>query len=344
MRWTRVNADIHPAASAAAVARPAVLEIESLSVSYATPDGVIGAVNEFTLTVHQGECIGIVGESGAGKSQSFLAVMGLLASNATVRGSAKLAGRELAGKSAQELNEVRGSRLAMIFQDPMTSLTPHMKVGDQIAESLIRHRGLSRTDARQRALSLLTRVHVSDAERRLDQYPHELSGGMRQRVMIAVALACDPVMLIADEPTTALDVTIQAQILALLAELKRDQGMAMVLVTHDLGVVAGVADRVAVMYGGRVVELGPVRAILKAPQHPYTEALLRSMPRIDEPADQPLLTIPGQPPNPRDLPAGCAFHPRCTRASDRCRSERPLLQAGARSAVACHHPVAEPLR
>ena len=341
MHSTPVTADA--AAPSAPMPRP-ILEIDGLSVSYATPDGVIGAVNEFTLTVHQGECIGIVGESGAGKSQSFLAVMGLLASNATVRGSAKLEGRELAGRPARDLNEVRGSRLAMIFQDPMTSLTPHMKVGEQIAESLIRHRGLSRSEARQRALDLLTRVHVSDAARRLDQYPHELSGGMRQRVMIAVALACDPVMLIADEPTTALDVTIQAQILALLAELKRDQGMAMVLVTHDLGVVAGVADRVAVMYGGRVVELGSVRSILKGPQHPYTEALLRSMPRVDEPADQPLVTISGQPPNPRELPAGCAFHPRCSRASERCRNERPLLQSGVRSAVACHHPVAEPLR
>jgi oligopeptide transport system ATP-binding protein len=321
-------------------ARP-VLEIDRLSVSFATPDGAINAVNEFTLTVHAGECIGIVGESGAGKSQSFLAVMGLLAGNATVRGSARLQGQELVGLRARELNELRGSRLSMIFQDPMTSLTPHLKVGDQIAESLRRHRGASRAAARARALELLQRVHVSDAERRLDQYPHELSGGMRQRVMIAVALACDPLMLIADEPTTALDVTIQAQILALLAELKREQGMAMTLVTHDLGVVAGVADRVAVMYGGRIVELGPVRQILKSPQHPYTQALLRSMPRVDEPADQPLVAIAGQPPNPRNLPPGCAFHPRCERAVASCRSEAPALVSGARTAVACHLPIAE---
>jgi oligopeptide transport system ATP-binding protein len=318
-----------------------ILEIERLSVSFSTLDGAINAVNEFTLTVHAGECIGIVGESGAGKSQSFLAVMGLLASNATVSGSARLEGRELVGLRGRELNQLRGARMAMIFQDPMTSLTPHMKVGEQIAESLIRHRSVSRAAARARALELLQRVHVSDAARRLDQYPHELSGGMRQRVMIAVALACDPLMLIADEPTTALDVTIQAQILALLAELKREQGMAMTLVTHDLGVVAGVADRVAVMYGGRIVELGTVRQILKAPQHPYTNALLRSMPRVDEPADQPLVVIAGQPPNPRRLPSGCAFHPRCGYASERCRIEAPPLVQGARSAVACHHPVGE---
>jgi oligopeptide transport system ATP-binding protein len=316
-----------------------ILEIDRLSVSFETPDGIINAVNDFTLTVHAGECIGVVGESGAGKSQSFLAVMGLLASNATVQGSARLQGKELVGLRGRELNELRGVKLAMIFQDPMTSLTPHMKIGAQIAESLIRHRGTPAAAARARALELLRRVHVSDAERRLEQYPHELSGGMRQRVMIAVALACDPLMLIADEPTTALDVTIQAQILQLLAELKRDQGMAMTLVTHDLGVVAGVADRVAVMYGGRIVELGSVRSILKAPQHPYTQALLRSMPRLDAPADQPLVAITGQPPNPRSLPTGCAFHPRCERASGLCRSERPPLVERERSAVACHHPV-----
>ncbi len=234
-----------PAGSADAAA---VLEIEALAIRYSTPDGDIPAVNDFSLAIRAGECVGIVGESGAGKSQSFLGVMGLLASNATVSGRAMFQGTELLGRPAAELNAVRGSRIAMIFQDPMTSLTPHIRVGDQIAESLIRHRGVSRGAARERALALLNRVHVTDAGRRLDQYPHELSGGMRQRVMIAVALACDPVMLIADEPTTALDVTIQAQILALLVELKREQGMAMVLITHDLGVVAGLCRR-----GGRDV-------------------------------------------------------------------------------------------
>jgi oligopeptide transport system ATP-binding protein len=327
-----VTADTRPGSPGASP----VLEVENLAVRYTTPDGEVPAVNDFTLSVAAGECVGVVGESGAGKSQSFLATMGLLASNARVSGSARFEGQELLGRPADELNRVRGSRIAMIFQDPMTSLTPHMKVGEQIAESLVRHMGLSRQAARQRALTLLNRVHVTDAERRLGQYPHELSGGMRQRVMIAVALACDPSMLIADEPTTALDVTIQAQILSLLAELKREQGMAMVLVTHDLGVVAGVADRVAVMYGGRIVELGPVREVLKRPGHPYTQALLRSMPRIDEAADAPLVAIPGQPPNPRALPSGCAFEPRCSQADADCRASRPLLRRVAGREVACH--------
>ena len=317
----------------------AVLSIRDLAVRFSTPDGVVPAVNEFSLELAPGECVGIVGESGAGKSQSFLAVMGLLAGNASVSGSARLGETELLGNDREALNAVRGSKLAMIFQDPMTSLTPHLRVVDQIGESLVRHRGLSKAQARQRALELLRLVQVTDAERRLDQYPHELSGGMRQRVMIAIALACDPTVLIADEPTTALDVTIQAQILALLAQLKRERGMSMVLVTHDLGVVAGIADRVVVMYGGRIVEHGAVKDILLAPQHPYTRALLASMPRIDEVGNAPLQAIGGQPPNPRRLPNGCAFHPRCALAADRCASERPALNVAAGRAVACHFPI-----
>ncbi|MBM4239775.1 MAG: ABC transporter ATP-binding protein, partial [Gammaproteobacteria bacterium] len=237
---------------------------------------------------------------------------------------------------ADTLNALRGSKLAMIFQDPMTSLTPHLKVGEQIAESAIHHQGVTPQIARARALDLLRQVQVTDAERRLDQYPHELSGGMRQRVMIAIALACDPAVLIADEPTTALDVTIQAQILALLAELKRSRGMAMALITHDLGVVAGVADRVAVMYGGRIVELGSVNQVLKSPQHPYTRALLASMPRLDAPDTARLQAISGQPPNPRRLPSGCAFHPRCDIATEICSTQRPEL-ANSLYRVACHH-------
>lgn len=323
----------------------AVLSIRDLAVRFATPDGVVPAVNDFSLELAPGECVGIVGESGAGKSQSFLAVMGLLAGNASVSGSARLGTTELLGNEREALNAVRGSKIAMIFQDPMTSLTPHLRVVDQIGESLIRHRGLSKAQARQRALELLRLVQVTDAERRLDQYPHELSGGMRQRVMIAIALACDPEVLIADEPTTALDVTIQAQILALLAQLKRERGMSMVLVTHDLGVVAGIADRVVVMYGGRIVERGTVKDILLAPQHPYTRALLASMPRIDEVGNAPLQAIGGQPPNPRSLPSGCAFHPRCALAADRCANERPALNATAGRAVACHFPIrVEPVR
>ncbi|NDE00688.1 MAG: ABC transporter ATP-binding protein [Gammaproteobacteria bacterium] len=322
---------------------PVALDIDQLSVVFDTPDGSLAAVNDFSLAIRRGECVGVVGESGAGKSQSFLAVMGLLAANARVSGQARLGTESLIGRDVAELNRFRGVKLSMIFQDPMTSLTPHMTVGEQIAESIIHHLGSSAEAARARALALLEQVQVTDAPRRLDQYPHELSGGMRQRVMIAIALACDPEVLIADEPTTALDVTIQAQILALLATLKRERGMAMALITHDLGVVAGIADRVAVMYAGRVVELGTVHEVLKAPKHPYTAALLASMPRIDDAGTGPLPAIGGQPPNPRRLPSGCAFGPRCAYADDACRAERPSLIGpssieGTRS-VACHHPL-----
>lgn len=319
---------------------PVALDIQGLGVTFATPEGEVAAVNDFSLQLRAGECVGVVGESGAGKSQSFLAVMGLLAANARLRGSASLQGAPLIQQGrmapADKLNALRGSKLAMIFQDPMTSLTPHLKVGEQIAESAIHHQGVTPQIARARALDLLRQVQVTDAERRLDQYPHELSGGMRQRVMIAIALACDPAVLIADEPTTALDVTIQAQILALLAELKRSRGMAMALITHDLGVVAGVADRVAVMYGGRIVELGSVNQVLKSPQHPYTRALLASMPRLDAPDTARLQAISGQPPNPRRLPSGCAFHPRCDIATEICSTQRPEL-ANSLPRVACHH-------
>jgi len=319
---------------------PVALDIQGLGVTFATPEGDVAAVNDFSLQLRAGECVGVVGESGAGKSQSFLAVMGLLAANARLRGSALLQGAPLIEQGrmapADTLNALRGSKLAMIFQDPMTSLTPHLKVGEQIAESVIHHQGVTPQIARARALDLLRQVQVTDAERRLDQYPHELSGGMRQRVMIAIALACDPAVLIADEPTTALDVTIQAQILALLAELKRSRGMAMALITHDLGVVAGVAERVAVMYGGRIVELGSVNQVLKSPQHPYTRALLASMPRLDAPDTARLQAISGQPPNPRRLPSGCAFHPRCDIATEICSTQRPEL-ANSLPRVACHH-------
>ncbi|MFZ9994911.1 MAG: ABC transporter ATP-binding protein [Steroidobacteraceae bacterium] len=315
------------------------LQIDALSVRFVTPDGELAAVNDFSLQLKAGECVGVVGESGAGKSQSFLAVMGLLAANAKVAGHAKLAGRELLNATPEELNTIRGSRLAMIFQDPMTSLTPHMKIGEQIIESIVLHEGSSREAALRRALELLETVQVTDAARRLDQYPHELSGGMRQRVMIAIALACNPEVLIADEPTTALDVTIQAQILALLAKLKRERGMAMALITHDLGVVAGIADQVVVMYAGRIVERGPVAKVLKSPRHPYTRALLASMPRVDEAGHEPLQAIAGQPPNPRRLPSGCAFHPRCQFADALCHETRPTLTGDQTAGVACHRPL-----
>ncbi|HEU4627039.1 MAG TPA: dipeptide ABC transporter ATP-binding protein [Steroidobacteraceae bacterium] len=257
-----------------------VLDIRDLGVTFATPGGAVEAVSDLSLTIAPGECVGIVGESGAGKSQAFLAVTGLLPANASVRGSARFEGQELLGRPASELDRVRGSRIGMIFQDPLTSLTPHLRIGDQIAETLVRHTGASWKKGRAHALALLERVQVTDPARRLTQYPHELSGGMRQRVMIAMALACGPKLLIADEPTTALDVTIQAQILALLAELKRAQRMALALITHDLGIVAGIADRVAVMQAGRIVEVGAVDRILRHPEHAYTHALLQAVPSL----------------------------------------------------------------
>ena len=252
----------------------AVLSVVDLGVSFVTPQGEVRAVEAVSLTVGRGECVGVVGESGAGKTQLFLAALGLLPANARVRGSASLGRQPLIGLAQRELDRIRGARVGLIFQDPMTSLTPHLRVGEQIAEPIVRHCGASWRDARGKALALLERVHVPEARRRMRQYPHELSGGMRQRVMIAIALACQPQLLIADEPTTALDVTIQAQILALLLELKRESGMAMVLITHDFGAVAGLADRVAVMQAGRIVELDAAAVVLRTPRHDYTKALL----------------------------------------------------------------------
>jgi len=256
----------------------AVLSLEHLAVTF----GNVRAVRDLSLTVAAGECLGVVGESGAGKSQAFLAALGLLAANGRATGTARFGSVDLLALRQPELDEIRGARIGLVFQDPMTSLTPHMRIGDQIAEPIVRHTGASFADARTRALALLNQVHVTDADRRMRQYPHELSGGMRQRVMIAIALSCDPQLLIADEPTTALDVTIQAQILALLAELKRARGMSMVLITHDMGAVAGIADRVAVMRRGEIVEVGAVGAIFKAPQHAYTRELLTAVRRTDD--------------------------------------------------------------
>ena len=306
-----------------------VLEIDNLTVSFATPDGAVEAVTDVSLSVEAGECLGLVGESGSGKSQTFMAAMGLLADNGTATGQVRLDGIDLLSATEKKLNTLRGERVAMIFQDPMTSLTPHMKIGRQLAEVLIEHQVVYKATGRRRALDMLQRVHIPEAERRLDMFPHELSGGLRQRVMIAMALMCEPEVIIADEPTTALDVTVQAQILDLLAEVKDNLGAAIVLITHDLGVVAGLADRVAVMYAGRIVEQGPVTDIFASPVHPYTQGLLACTPRLD--IDTPaLITIPGQPPNLQQLPSGCSFHPRCSYVIDRCKAERPPLEKLAR--------------
>ena len=284
-----------------APATEAVLRLSALTVAFDTPGGTVTAAREVTLAVARGECLGVVGESGAGKSQLFLAVLGLLPGNARTQGSARFRGSELLTLEPAMLDHVRGAGIGMVFQDPMSSLTPHLQVGEQIAEVMVRHRRLSRRQARKRALELLRRVQVADPERRLRQYPHQLSGGMRQRVMIAIALSGEPQLLIADEPTTALDVTVQAQILALLAELKRERGLALVLITHDPGVVAGIADRVSVMRDGRIVETGAVGAIFRSPREPYTRKLLREARGPDLAGDAPHSSppapaAPGAPP------------------------------------------------
>ena len=315
---------------------PAVLEVDGLSVRFATPEGEVAAVSDLSFAIEEGESVGVVGESGAGKTQAFLSIMGLLARNGRCTGSARFRGRELLGLGTKELNRIRGVRLAMIFQDPMTSLNPYLRISRQMTEVLIEHRGMSEADARAASLRLLDQVGIPDARRRFDLYPHEFSGGMRQRVMIAIALLCQPDLLIADEPTTALDVTVQAQILELLQRLRRELGMAIVLITHDLGVVAGLCERVMVMYAGRIVEQGPIEALFEDPRHPYTLGLLRSMPRLDERSAAELTAIPGQPPNLQALPEGCAFRDRCRYAFERCLARPELLGFGERRAKACH--------
>ena len=304
-----------------------LLEVRDLSVRFQTPEGVVPAVDGLSLALAAGGTLGIVGESGAGKSQTALAILGLLAKNAKVSGSVRFEDRELVGLRESQLSALRGNRIAMVFQDPMTSLNPYLRIETQIGEVLERHRGLSRTAARAESLRLLQAVHIADGAQRLRSYPHELSGGQRQRVMIAIALACRPALLLADEPTTALDVTVQAQILRLFGELRKEFGVAMILITHDLGVVAEVCDHTLVMYAGRAVESGATRDLLSVPAHPYTRALLEARPRIDTPCTDRLLALPGQPPNLLALPPGCAFAPRCPIAlEDICTRAVPALR------------------
>ncbi|ALN72085.1 MULTISPECIES: ABC transporter ATP-binding protein [unclassified Aureimonas] len=305
-----------------------VLALSNYSIRFSTPDGDVQAVSDLSFEVHPGETLAIVGESGSGKSQTFNGVFGLLAKNGRTEGQAKLDGTDLLKLSLRDLDRVRGRDMAMVFQDPMTALNPTLKIKRQLAETLEVHKGVRRREAEAEALAMLKRVGIPDAERRIEQYPHELSGGMRQRVVIAMALLCRPKVIVADEPTTALDVTIQAQILELFAELTGDK-TALVLITHDLGVVAGVADRIAVMYAGRIVEEGRVDDVFAAPAHPYTAALLGSIPRVDRDAAG-VEPIPGRPPNLIRPPSGCAFHTRCGFAVERCTVERPPLDAVAR--------------
>ncbi len=316
------------------------LSIRELSVNFASQETDIRAVQQVSLDVASRECVGIVGESGSGKTQVFMAVMGLLANNATSSGSARFEGQELLAAEARQLNRIRGSKLTMIFQDPMTSLTPHLPIGTQLAEVLVCHADLSWSEARSAAHRMLERVRVPEPGRRLNQYPHELSGGLRQRVMIAMSLLCTPKLVIADEPTTALDVTIQAEIIELLRAMRGEVGMALVLISHDLAVVAGLADRIVVMYAGRIVESGAAAELLRHPRHPYTAELINCLPSLSGPRLERLPTLPGQPPQPGDSIDGCAFAPRCPRAAGRCRTERPPLQvAGGAACIACHFPL-----
>jgi oligopeptide transport system ATP-binding protein len=319
---------------------PPLLRIDDLSVSFVQPNRRISAVRQVSLAVAARECVGIVGESGSGKTQLFMAAMGLLAPGAAAGGSVRFEDEEILGAAPRRLNRIRGSKLTMVFQDPMTSLTPHLRIGTQLAEVLVCHAGKPWSEARLAARRMLERVRVPEAQRRLNQYPHELSGGLRQRVMIGMSLMCEPALVIADEPTTALDVTVQAQIIELLRAMREEVGMALVLISHDLGVVAGLADRILVMYAGRIVESAAAADLFGHARHPYTAELLKCVPSLSGPRLERLPTLPGQPPQPGDSPAGCAFAPRCPRAAERCRVERPLLQdVGAGRLAACHFPV-----
>lgn len=301
-----------------------ILAIRDLSVSFRTRAGTARAVDRLSLSIKSGEVLGIVGESGSGKSVAMYSIMGLVRDpNATVQGSARFAGRELLSLGDDAMRRIRGREIAMIFQDPMTALTPVYRVGWQIAEQIREHTNASRRQARARAIELLAEVGIPDPHRRVDNYPHEFSGGMRQRVVIAMALSCNPRLLIADEPTTALDVTIQAQILALMRRLMELHGSSIILITHDMGVISEVADRVVVMYAGRAVEAGPRRQVLRDAQHPYTWGLLGAVPRA-EARRRRLTTIPGSPVSPYAVPSGCAFAPRCTFRFDQC-AQRPEL-------------------
>ncbi|WP_420467637.1 ABC transporter ATP-binding protein [Panacagrimonas sp.] len=314
-----------------------LLEVDKLSVRFATPDGAVQAVDGLSFALDAGQTLGIVGESGSGKSQTALAILGLLARNAKVSGAVRFEGQDLLKLPGRKLARLRGNRIAMVFQDPMTSLNPYLRVERQIAEVLQRHRGLSQSAARSECLRLLDAVQIPDAAQRLRSYPHELSGGQRQRVMIAIALACQPALLLADEPTTALDVTVQAQILGLFQQLRQDFGVAIVLISHDFGVVAEVCERTLVMYAGRAAELGPTQTLLEQPAHPYSRALVGARPDLSSPVDRPLMTLPGQPPDLSALPPGCAFAPRCQWVeAGTCTSAVPMLRTlGTGRSAAC---------
>jgi len=303
-----------------------LLEVRDLSVHFFTEEGVVRAVENVSVEIYPGEILGLVGESGCGKSVTGLSLLRLIPipPGRIVNGDILFDGRSLLNLEEKEMEKVRGNDISMIFQEPMTSLNPVFTIGDQIMEAIILHQGLDKKEARKRAIEMLDRVRIPSPDKTIDSYPHQLSGGMRQRAMIAMALSCQPKLLIADEPTTALDVTIQAQVLQLLKEIQREMGMSVMLITHDLGVVAEIADRVVVMYAGRIFEYGPIEAIFSKMRNPYTRGLMGSIPQLTEKRNR-LNAIPGQVPNPMDLPKGCKFHPRCDLMIEDCKKEEPPL-------------------
>ena len=317
-----------------------LLKVENLSVEFQTNDGAVQAVKDLSFELEKGGSLAIVGESGSGKSQTAFSIMGLLAENGRSSGRVLIEGKDILNLPTSELNTYRAEKMAMIFQDPMTSLNPYLRVSEQMVEVLVHHRGMSKREARSRAIAMLDAVRIPEAKNRVHMYPHEFSGGMRQRVMIAMALLCEPELLIADEPTTALDVTVQDQIMSLLGELQKEFQMSLVLITHDLGVVAQSCEKVLVLYGGQMMEYDDIKPLFASPSHPYTQALLSAIPRLDQ-GNEALNAIPGNPPNMMNMPKGCPFSPRCEYVVDHCRTERAMVVPSGSGLRACHKPKEE---